>query len=282
MPAVLAYRLSGFAAALLDPKLAVPRHLVGPDGEPTTKRFAVYRNNVVVGLIEALQANFPAVCRIVGKEFFRAMARDYVLAEPPCSPILLDYGASFPDFIAGFESAAPLPYLPDVARIERAWTESYHAPDAAPLFVEALAAIANDCVAEAHFTLHPSLRVVTSRFPALTIWRMNVGDGVPSPVDLDSGGEDTLIVRPQADVEVRAIPPGAAEFLNALADGGKLVDAARSAMGVAPHFDLSASIAALIEAEAFVDYSLAGGARDDALTAAASGSAGNHHGIRNA
>jgi len=279
---VLDYRLSGFAAALLDPKLSVPRHLVGPDGEPTTKRFAVYRNNVVVGLIEALQANFPAVCRIVGEEFFRAMTRDYVLAEPPRSPILLDYGASFPNFIAGFESAAPLPYLPDVARIERAWIESYHAADAAPLSAEVLAAIPNDRVPDACIQVHPSLRVVTSRFPALTIWRMNVGDGVPSPVDLDSGGEDALIIRPQADVEVRSIPPGAAEFLSALADGRTLVDAARSAMASVPHFDLSASIAALIEVGDFVDYFLAGGARDDALTAAASGSAGNYHGIRNA
>jgi Putative DNA-binding domain len=253
----LADRLSGFAAALLDPTLAVPAGLVGPDGEPSAKRFAVYRNNVVVSLIEALQAGFPAVCRIVGEEFFQAMARAYIVAEPPASPILLDYGAGFANFIAEFEPAASLPYLPDVARIERAWSEAYHARDAAPLAAEVLADIASDRVANACFTVHPSLRVVASRFPALTIWRMNVDDGVPGPVDLESGGEDTLVMRPQAAMEVRSIPPGAAEFLTALADGRTLVDATRSAMYAAPYFDLSANIAALISAGAFVDYSIA-------------------------
>jgi len=72
-------------------------------------RFAVYGNNVVVGLMEALQANFPATCRVVGDKFFRAMAREFVMLEPPTSPILLDYGAGFPDFIGCFEPAGPLP-----------------------------------------------------------------------------------------------------------------------------------------------------------------------------
>jgi hypothetical protein len=72
-------------------------------------------------LTEALKDAFPAVHRIVGPEFFQAMARAYIVLEPPRSPILLDYGAGFPDFIGEFEPAAVLPYLADVARIERAW-----------------------------------------------------------------------------------------------------------------------------------------------------------------
>ena len=118
----LAERQRGFAAAILDPARPMPDGLVGPDGEPGPKRFAVYRNNVVVGLTETLKDAFPAVHRIVGADFFRAMARAYVMVEPPRSPILLDYGAGFPDFIRQFEPAAVLPYLADVARIERAWT----------------------------------------------------------------------------------------------------------------------------------------------------------------
>lgn len=252
-----AERLSGFAAALRDPALPAPRDLVGPDGEPAAKRFAVYRNNVVFGLIEALQAGFPAVSRIVGEEFFQAMARAYIVSEPPASPILLDYGAGLASFIGKFEPAASLPYLPDVARIERAWLEAYHARDAAPLAAHALAEIPSDRVANACFKVHPSLRVVPSQFPTLTIWRMNVNDGVPGPVDFESGGEDSLVLRPNADVEVRSIPPGAAEFLAALADGKMLVDAAESAMGIDSRFDLTANIAALIGAGAFVDYSFA-------------------------
>jgi hypothetical protein len=137
----LAERQRGFAAALMDPALPLPGGLVDPDGEPSVRRFAVYRNNVVVGLTETLKDAFPAVHRIVGADFFQAIARAYVVVEPPQSPILLDYGAGFPDFIRQFEPAAVLPYLADVARIERAWTEAYHAPEASPIDPAAFSAL---------------------------------------------------------------------------------------------------------------------------------------------
>src|SRR5262249_52135129 len=165
----------------------------------------VYRNNVVVGLTETLKDAFPAVHRIVGADFFRAMARAYVMVEPPHSPIMLDYGAGFPDFIRQFDPAAALPYLADVARIERAWTEAYHGPEALPIDPMAFAGIGPNQLPAIRLVPHPSLRVVRSQFPALTIWQMNVADGVPVPVDLAAGGEDVLVVRPMADVEVRSI-----------------------------------------------------------------------------
>jgi hypothetical protein len=248
----LADRLGGFAAALLEPSLAIPDGLVGPDGALSAKRFAVYRNNVVVGLIDALKANFPAVCCIVGEEFFRAMARVYVVSQPPVTPILLDYGAGFADFIGEFEPAESLPYLADVARIERAWTEAYHAREAIPLAADQLTEISSDQAADICFKLHPTLRIVRSRFPALTIWRMNVADGVPSPIDLESGGEDALVLRAAADVEVRSMPLGGVEFLTALGCGETLIEASKSALQVDPHFDLAANLASLIGAGAFI------------------------------
>ena len=54
----LAERQRDFAAAVLDAALPMPAGLVGPDGEPSLKRFAVYRNNVVAGLTEALKDAF--------------------------------------------------------------------------------------------------------------------------------------------------------------------------------------------------------------------------------
>jgi hypothetical protein len=252
----LADRQREFSAALLDRAAPLPWGLVGPDGKPSARRFAVYRNNVVASLTDALEDSFPAVCRIVGEEFFRAMARIYVLARPPHSPILLDYGASFPDFIAGFDPAAALPYLPDVARIERAWSEAYHAAEAAPLDPAAFGAIPEDQLAGIHLTLHPSLRIVRSRYPALTIWRMNVDDGVPGPVEF-SIGEDALIVRPKAEVEVRSMPPGGAAFVNALAGGLSLGEATKAGAEAHELFDLEANLVGLIGAQLFVGYGFA-------------------------
>ena len=253
----LAERQRDFAAALLDPDRAPPPGLVGPDREESARRFAVYRNNVVVGLIDALGAAYPAVHRIVGEEYFRAVARAYILAEPPRSPIVLQYGEGFADFIGEFEPAAPLPYLRDVARIERAWTESYHAAEAAPLDPSALASIAPDRLPEVRLVIHPSARVVQSRFPALTIWRMNVDDGVSAPVDLAQGGEDALIARPKAEVEVRRLPAGGAVFVRALAEGLSLLAAADAAMKAESDFDLTDNLAGLIRAQALIGCAVA-------------------------
>jgi hypothetical protein len=253
----LAERQRSFAAALLDAALPVPQGLVGPDGEPSPKRFAVYRNNVVVGLTEALKDAFPAIRRIVGADFFQAMARAYVVAEPPRTPILLDYGAGFPDFIRQFEPAASLPYLGDVARIERAWTEAYHAPEASPLDPAAFTAIEPSQLPEIRLLLHPSVRVVRSQFPALTIWQMNIGDGVPAPVDFTAGGEDVLVVRPVADVEVRSVPGGSLEFIRALAGGMSVLAALTAAISVDPGFDLSTNLSGLMQAGALVGYTFA-------------------------
>jgi hypothetical protein len=243
-----------FANALLDPAAGVPTGVVGPDGLPSGKRFAVYRNNVVVGLIDALQANFPVTCRLVGEDFFRAMAREFVMVEPPRSAILLYYGEEFPDFVGRFAPAEPLPYLSDVARIERAWTESFNSEEAFALDADELAAFPSDRAHALRFELHPSVRVVRSSFPALTIWRMNVAGGVAAPVDLEAGGENALIVRPAAEVEVRSLPSGGAEFIRSLAQGLSLVEAAKFALNASAFFDLASNIEALIGAGALVRF----------------------------
>src|ERR1700748_546936 len=106
-----------FATGLTDPTCPTPGGVVGPRGKGAVKRYNVYRNNVTVSLIDALAAIYPAVQRITGAEFFRAMARFYVRAAPPVSPLLFDYGRAFPDFIEAYEYAQQMPWLPGVARL---------------------------------------------------------------------------------------------------------------------------------------------------------------------
>jgi hypothetical protein len=253
----LAETQRSFAAALLDPALPAPAGLVGPDGKPSSRRFAVYRNNVIVGLTRTLKDAYPVVHRIVGSEFFLAMARAYVVGDLPRSPMLFDYGAGLPDFIDRFEPASVLPYLADVARIERAWTEAYHSSEASPIDPSAFSEIDPDLLQDVGLELHPSVRIVCSRFPSLAIWQMNVDGGVPGPVDLAAGGENVLVVRPQADVEVRSVPNGSPEFIHALASGRPVLAAFEEAIAAEPSFDLSANLSDLVQAGAVVGFSLA-------------------------
>jgi hypothetical protein len=255
MPA-LAEHQAAFSAAILDPNLPMPEGLVGPDGLPSLRRFSVYRNNVVVGLINALKAAYPATCKIVGNEFFSAMARSFVAVSPPKTPIMLDYGAGFADFIAGFAPAAELPYLADVARIERGWVEAYHAADVSAFDPASLSHLPPEQFGQIRFVLAPSLRVLRSAFPALTIWRMNRADGEVVPVDFSSGGEDTLILRPGVEVEVRAMSPGTAAFLLGLRSGACVEQALRAAGQETEGFDLSALLGAMFEQGGFVGWTL--------------------------
>ncbi len=90
-------------------------------------------------------------------------------------------------------------------------------------------------------------------FPALTIWRTNIIDDMPQSVNSAAGGEDALIVRPDAEVEVRALLPGGADFLLALRDGSSMLHATKMAIAADRRFDLSANLSELIGANLFID-----------------------------
>jgi hypothetical protein len=147
---------AAFARALLNPDLATPTAVAGPKSKAAVKRYNVYRNNVTVSLINAVAAAFPATLRITGVDFFRAMARFYVRATPPSSPLLFEYGREFPDFIERCEYAQSVPWLADVARIERAWLDAYHAVDVQPLMPRDLAAIPSERLANTVLKPHPA------------------------------------------------------------------------------------------------------------------------------
>jgi hypothetical protein len=253
---MLAASQTDFARSLLDPERALPAGLMAHTSQRPEKRFAVYRNNVVVSLIAALRTKFPATERIVGEEFFGAMARVFVMAHPPRSKILHTYGEDFGDFIARFEPAAELVYLADVARLEAARTRAYHAADATALNAADFGGIAPDAIGSLRVTLHPSLDILRSRHPVVTIWSMNAGEAELAPVD-ESRAEDALIVRPDLDVTVRLLPPGGADFIAGLREGATLAQAAESTTAAEPRFDLTQNLAGLIGSGAIAGLAFA-------------------------
>jgi hypothetical protein len=245
-----------FAAALLNPAMPVPHGIVGPNRERDARRFNVYRNNIFAGLIDSLKAAFPAVCRIVGNEFFVAMARIHVAVEPPASPVMLEYGATFPAFIEAFEPARSVPYLADVARLERAWVEAYHAAESTPVALDQLGAIEASRLADLGFTLHPSLRVVRSTFPVVDLWQMNLDGGSPTAIDIFRGGEQALVIRPDAEVEVRKVTVGAATFIQSLAGGASVAVSTSFAQDIDQGFNLAHLLGELFAAGAIVAWGI--------------------------
>ena len=244
-----------FALALMNPEQAVPRGWVGPDRKPDVQRFNVYRNNVIVGLVDALASAYPCVRRIVGEAFFSAMARIYVASAPPESPVMLEYGATFARFIDTFEPASGVPYLSDVARLERARVEAYHSAEAPCIDIASLYLLDPRILPGLSLILHPSVRIVESVFPVVELWRMNLEGGTPGPIDIDQGGEHAFVSRAQTDVEVRRVNLGVARFVRCLVTGTPVEDAARSALEVDPDFDLAVALEGLFGSGAVVGWS---------------------------
>lgn len=241
-----------FAAALLNPARSVPSFLEGD----RSRRFDVYRNNVAVGLVDALAAAYPAVRKLVGEDFFRAMAGEFARRHPPTIPILSEYGTGLADFVARFPPAAGVPYLSDVARLEWAWLRAYHAADREPVPIDALAEFPEAATGAVVPALHPSLRIVRSRWPVVSLWSASVGDAPASAVDL-ARQETALVLRPVLEVVVRTVPVAGAAFLHSLSKGNSLAEAASAALEIDSGFDLSAGIAGIFEIGAVIGLAAA-------------------------
>ena len=236
-----------FAAALLDPNAPCPEGLTAWNGSDPTRRFAVYRNNVVSSLIDALAETFPVTLELVGEEFFRAMAGVFVRQAPPQSALLACYGEGFPAFIERFEPARSVPYLADVARLEMLRVRAFHAADADPLppdrVVQALAA--PERLPALRVDCHPSLGVLSSRHAVVSLWAAH--QGLDDLARVDPGIPETaLVVRPRLAVQVIALLPGGDVLISGFANGLTLGEAAALAVAAATDFDLTAAFALLL------------------------------------
>ena len=242
---------AAFARALLDPASPTPPTVVAPAGLDAARRFAVYRNNVVVGLVDALASRFPVVERVVGAEFFRAMAQLYVAAEPPRSPLLFRYGDSFPVFVEKFPPAAALAWLSDLARLELARGRAYHAADAVPLPPAAFAAWVAGDLTRVGIRLHPSVTLISSPFPIVSIWRAH--DAGAKPTAPSWMAEAALVARPALAVELHLLPAGGFRFMTSLSEGASFARAAELAAAEAPDFDPVRNLALLIESRVAIE-----------------------------
>ncbi|KEA64623.1 Glutamate synthase [NADPH] large chain [Marinobacterium lacunae] len=240
-----------FRQALLNPELSAPAGLWAWNGSDPTTRFDVYRNNVIVSLIEALESTFSVVQRLVGEQFFRAMAREYLREHMPNHPVLARFGDSFPGFIAEFEPASSLPYLADTARLEWARVQAYHAMDAGPLSAETLQVALSEPerLPQLRISLHPSAHLLRSQYAAVSLWAAHQ-DLIPlSQVD-PWQPEQALILRPQLEVEVIPLDRATAAFTACLIDGLTLGAAVDETLNTHSDFDLNAALALLLQRQA--------------------------------
>ena len=243
-----------FADGLLAAQASCPAGLSTWNRSDPGRRFAVYRNNVMVSLIDALADTFPVSQALVGEGFFRAMAAVFARATPPQSPVMAHYGQGFAEFIEGFPAATGLPYLADVARLELLRVQAYHAADAASVSPAALAVLLSDAerLPGARFVLQPSLRYMDSPYAVVSLWAAHQAEDADTALAaLDTARQESaLVLRVGLDVQIHRIATGTAAFIRHLHEGLGLGGAAGRAMAADPAFVLTDALALLIGAGA--------------------------------
>ena len=226
---------SGLANALVDPA-----------------RFEVHRNHYVITLVEALETTFPVVRRVVGEHFFGQAARAFVRAEPPVRPCLFEYGSGLGSFLSTYGPAAELVYLADLARLEWAVNEAWHAADASVFQPDELAGLDAGALEALALDLHPRYRLVVSPWPVDRIWRAHrATDAEPEAVALDAGPARVLVRRAQDEIELAALGEAEAALLLALTRAARLGEALEAA-AARPETDPGAGFLRLVALGALV------------------------------
>ena len=250
-PTSLTQFQDAFSRALFDPECAgdYPPDVAALARQPA---FAVYRNTVMKGCIDALQANYPCVSRLVGDEWFRSVAALYVRAHPPTRTTLVDYGEHFARFLAQFEPAQQLPYLPGVAQLDRFWTEAHIAHDEDSLDADVLAVSSIDSLMN-----HAVRPVASARWawfavqPVFTIWQRNRASEPIDDSEIEWQGEGALLVRRDGVVRWLGLNAAQHAFVDACARGCVLADAAAAALKIDPQVDPSHVMGPLLAAGVF-------------------------------
>lgn len=174
--------------ALFDTKL-------GEDvsSDEASLRLAIYRNNVIHSLSNALGDLYPVIKKLIGDDCFNGAAIEFVRCQPPQHAVLLHYGKGFKEFIAEFEPCISFEFLPDIASLEYEYNQAYHSADAEPFDPQTLGCIAPELLGEVSFTCHPSLRLLQSAWPTDDIWHENQKDE-PDIINLDNCSSANLLI----------------------------------------------------------------------------------------
>lgn len=214
--------------------------LIRPNGLEPSRRLDVYRNNTRLTRLEALGGIYPAVQRLLGEKFFAQMAELFGAVYPSRSGDLRRYGCELAQFLAEFPPTGSLAYLPDVARLEWARHEAFHAPFSAALDERALALVLRPQCGALRLALRPGVALLRSDYPAARIWEFALGEHGADAPRLDLKGakaEHALVLRPELEVLVIELEPAEWRWLHALEEGVALDTAGELARSMQPEAD---------------------------------------------
>jgi len=223
-----------------------------------TQRYQIYRNNYLISLRTALADTYPVINKLVGDEFFYNVAREYIQYKPAHDGNVHEFGDEFAGFLSDFPGLETLAYLRDVARLEWAYHEVFHAQESTTLDVQALAAIEGEASEQLRFHVSGHCRLVASEFPVLQIWRVNQpaqNSQATTTIDLADGGEQLVVMRQGLEVVFVPVTREMVEFLMVLSEGVYFTSACERLMDSHPDCDIGMLLNEAIELKWLTDFS---------------------------
>lgn len=217
------------------------------------ERLKIYRNNIVASLTKAMQATYPLIEKLTGADFAAGLFRSFALAHPPGEACLARYGAGLDDFIGDFSPAGGLPYLADIARLEWAMNEAYHAPDDKPLTPAALQNMPQNELADTVFPLRTSVRILESRWPLTAIrdFCLKENRDKSETLDINQGGCRVMVYRPDLRVNIVPLDPAEYVFLQAIEAQNTLGNVLEATLKPFPGFDFQGVLQKHLTLETF-------------------------------
>lgn len=207
-------------------------------------RLRIYGNNTRASLTATLIAVFPVTVRLVDERFLRHAASEFVRRHPPREPRLVRYGAQFPTFLRTFPGLEDMPFVSETARLEWLIAEALDAPCRPAVPLADLDKV--DPAETPDLVLQPSLRMMVSLWPALSIWRAHQDGGAPErPLGDDRRPERIALWRQGDSVRFARLDGAQFSLRYSLKAGLGLDKAVSRALTHEPAFDLLGALVAL-------------------------------------
>ena len=208
-----------FQAFMLRSDTAIESHVIGTHRVPIATRLAIYGDGYASRLIEALEANYPALAKLLGPADFPTLGTAYVRAHDSQFRSVRYYGAQLAEFLASQPEYLRAPVLAELARWEWAMTEAFDAADATPINTGTLTHVAAEQWADLRFEFHPSLRRLGLFWNVPQTWKALTDDSGRPEQMVQATRVQWLIWRQDLQTFFRSLQAPEAEALDIARDG---------------------------------------------------------------
>jgi hypothetical protein len=134
--------------------------VLGDERLSAEARVDIYANMYFYRILDALKEDFPATLAVLGGDNFHNLVTGYLLEYPPTEPSLYYCGRYLADYLREHAMRQRVPFVADLAALERAIVEVFQGADCVAVGTQALREVAPADWPAMKLTLQPAAQVL--------------------------------------------------------------------------------------------------------------------------